>query len=64
MKLTLPVDNNCSHEIRRPLLLEKKAMTNLDRVLKKQRYHFADKGPTNQSYDFSSSHGGMWESAH
>ena len=36
MKLTFPVDNNCSHEIRRPLLLEKKAMTNLDRVLKSQ----------------------------
>ena len=30
----ITVDSDCSHEIRRPLLLEKKAMTNLDRVLK------------------------------
>ena len=29
--------------------------------IKKQRYHFADKGPSSQSYGFSSSHGGMWE---
>ena len=34
MKLTLPVDNNCTHEIRRPLLSGKKAMTNLDRALR------------------------------
>ena len=27
-------DGNCSHEIRRPLLLGRKAMTNLDSVLK------------------------------
>ena len=31
-------------------------MTKLDSVLKKQRYHFADKGPYNQTYGFSSSH--------
>ena len=24
--------------------------------IKKQRYHFADKGPSSQSYGFSSSH--------
>ena len=35
---------NCSHEIKRHLLLERKAMTNLDSVLKKQRYYFTDKG--------------------
>ena len=29
-------DSNCSHEIRRCLLLERKAMTNLDSVLKSQ----------------------------
>ena len=27
-------------------------MTNLDSVLKKQRYHFTDKGPYSQSYGF------------
>ena len=31
-------------------------MTKLDSVLKKQRYHFADKGPYNQTYGLSSSH--------
>ena len=36
-------------------------MTNLDSMFKKQRHHFADKGPYNQSYGFSSSHVWMWE---
>ena len=47
---------DCSHEIKIRLLLGRKAMTNLDRVLKKQRYHFAYKHPYSQSYGFSSSH--------
>ena len=29
--------------------------------IKKQSYHFADKGPYSQSYGFSSSHTGLWE---
>ena len=32
--------------------------------IKKQRHHFADKGPSRQSYDFSSSHVRMWELDH
>ena len=28
---------------------------------KKQRHYFASKSPSNQSYDFSSSHVWMWE---
>jgi len=32
--------------------------------IKKQRYHFADKGPCSQSYEFSSSHVWMWELDH
>ena len=32
--------------------------------IKKQRYYFADKGPSSQSYDFSSSHVWMWELDH
>ena len=48
-------DGDCSHEIKRCLLLGRKAMTNLDSI-KKQRHHFADKGPYSQSYGFSSSH--------
>ena len=54
--LELTVDSDCSHEIKRQLLLGRKAMTNLDSVLKKQSYHFANKGPCSQSYGFSSSH--------
>ena len=46
---------DCSHEIKRHLLLGRKAITNLDSVLKKQRHHFADKGPYSQSYGFSRS---------
>ena len=50
-------DGDCSHEIKRRLLLGRKAMTNLDRQhIKKQRHYFTNKGPSSQSYDFSSSH--------
>ena len=45
----------CCYEIKRCLLLGRKAMKNLYSVLK-SRYHFADKGPYSQSYSFSSSH--------
>ena len=48
-------DGDYSHEIRRLLLLGRKAKTNLGRVLK-SRDHFADKGPYSQSYAFLSSH--------
>ena len=49
-KITADEDSN--HEIKRCLLLGRKAMTNLDSILK-NRHHFADKGPYNQSYGFS-----------
>ena len=49
-------DGDCSYEIKRHLLLGRKAMTNLDSVLKSQRHYFADKGPSSQSYGISSSH--------
>ena len=45
-------DGDCSHEIKRPLLLGRKAVTNLDSILKKQRHFFADKGQYSQRYDF------------
>ena len=51
----ITVDGDCSHEIKRLLLLRRKAMTNLDRVLKNGDVT-ADKGPYSQSYGFSSSH--------
>ena len=40
----ITADGDCSHEIKRHLLLERKAMTNLDSNIKKQRHYFADKG--------------------
>ena len=46
---------DCSHEIKRCLLLGRKAMTKLDSVLK-SRDMTADKGLYSQSYGFSSSH--------
>ena len=52
---------DCSHEIKRRLLLGRKVMTNLDSILKKQRHYFANKGPSSQGYGFSSSHVWMWE---
>ena len=39
----ITVDGDCSHEIKRRLLLGWKAMTNLDNILKKQRHHFSKK---------------------
>ena len=51
----LTADGDCSHEIKRCLLLGRKAMTTLDCILKSQRYYFADKGLSSQSYGFSSS---------
>ena len=41
----ITADGDCPHEIKRHLLLGRKAMTNLDSVLKKQIHHFTDKGP-------------------
>ena len=44
-------DSDCRHEMNRHLLLGRKAMTNLDGILK-SRHHFAKKGPSSQSYVF------------
>ena len=46
----ITADGDCSHEIKRCLLLGRKAMTNLDKILK--RYYFANKGMSSQSYGF------------
>ena len=50
-------------KIKRRLLLGRKAMTNLDNILK-SRHYFANKGPSSQSYGFPSSHVQMWELDH
>ena len=50
------VDGDCSHEIKRHLLLGRKVMTNLDSIFEKQRHYFANIGLSSQGYGFSSSH--------
>ena len=52
----ITADGDCSHEIKRHLLLGRKVMTNLDSIFKKQRSYFANKGLSSQGYGFSSSH--------
>ena len=44
------VDGDCSHEIRRRLLLDRKAMTNLNKCVAKQRHYSANKGLHSQGY--------------
>ena len=46
----ITADCDCSHEIKRCLPHGRKAMTNLNSVLKKQKHHSADKCPYSQSY--------------
>ena len=60
----ITADGDCSHEIKRCLLLGRKVMTNLDSILKSRDIKFADKRPSSQTYGFSSSHVWMWELAH
>ena len=52
----IAVDGDCSHKIKRHLLLGRKAMTNLDIIFKKEKYYSAYKGLSSQSYAFSSGH--------
>ena len=50
-------DGDCSHEIKRRLLLGRKVITNQSRQhIKKHRHYFTNKGPFSQGYGFSSSH--------
>ena len=51
----ITADDDCSHEIKRCLLLGRKVMTNLDSIIKKRRHYFVNKGPSSQGYGFSSS---------
>ena len=56
----ITASGDCSHEIKRCLLLGRKAISNLDSILKSKHY-FSDKGPSSQGYGFSSSHVWMRE---
>ena len=57
-------DGDCSHEIKWYLVLRRKAMTDLDSVLKSRDIIFLTKFFCQQSYSFSSSHLWMWELDH
>jgi len=52
----ITADGDCSHEIKRCWLLGRKAMTNLDSILKSRDIALQNKGLSSQSYGFSSSH--------
>ena len=53
-------DGDCSHEIKRCLLLGRKAMTNLESILKSRDIILPIKSLSSQGYGFSSSHVWMW----
>ena len=67
----ITADGDCSHEIKRHLLLGRKAVTNVDSILKsedftlsitlKERHYLANKHLSSQSYGFSTSQVWMWE---
>ena len=54
----ITADGDCSHKIKRRLLLGRKVMTNLDSILKSRviSHYFANRGPSSQGYGFSSGH--------
>ena len=61
----ITADGDCSLGMKRYLLLGRKAMTNLDSILKSRGInHFVDKRPSSQSYGFPNSHVWMWELDH
>ena len=60
----ITADGDCSHEIKRRLTPWKKSYDQPRQHIKKQRQHFAGKGPSSQSYGLSSSHVWMWELDH
>ena len=51
---TITADGDCSHEIKRRLLLGRKVMTNLDSIFKSR--DIANKGPSSHGYGFSTGH--------
>ena len=57
----ITADGDCSHEIKRRLLLGRKVMTNLDSIFKSRDITLPKKSPSSQGYDFSSGHVWMQE---
>ena len=60
----ITADGDCSHETKRPSLLGRKAMINLDSILKSRDITLPTRSIYSQSYGFSSSHVWMWELDH
>ena len=54
LRSKVTADGDCSHEIKRHLLLGRKVMNNLDSILKSRDITFCHKGPSSQGYGFSS----------
>ena len=52
----ITTDGDCGSEIKRHLLLGRKVMTNLDSILKSRDIILLTKGPSSQSFGFSSGH--------
>ena len=52
----ITADGDCSHEIKRCLLLGRKVNDQPRQYIKKQRHYYANKGLSSQSFGFSSSH--------
>ena len=53
----ITADGDCSHEIKRRLLLGRKVMTNLTSIFKsRERHYFPNKGSSSQGYGFSCGH--------
>ena len=50
------VYSDCSHEIRRPLLLGRKTKKKSRQCVEKQRHYSADKGPYSQGYSLPGGH--------
>ena len=56
----ITADGDCSHEMKRHLILGRKVNDQPRQHIKKQRHYFANQVPSNQGYGFSSSHVWMW----
>ena len=57
----ITADGDCSHEVKMTFAPWQKSYDQPGQPIKKQRHYFADKGPSSQSYGFSSSHVWIWE---
>ena len=60
----ITADGDCSHEIKRRLLLGRKSYDQPRYHIQKQRHYFANKGLSSQGYGFSRGHVWMWELDH